>query len=120
MIDRAARGEELVAACPLLLDEPRDGCRRRADLDDLRAVCRAQADAADAVLFEHVDEAEVQPVPGVALDQVEAEPAELAARSASLDRHLGDRSGMEAARQLLLDDGPAADAGLVDDELHEA
>ena len=48
--------------------------------------------------------------------------AELTARSASLDRHLGDRRGVQAARQLLLDDGPAADADFVDDDFarHDA
>ena len=48
--------------------------------------------------------------------------AELAARGAPLDRHLGDRRGVEAPRELLFDDGPAADANLVDDDLarHDA
>ena len=53
----------------------------------------------------------------VALDQVEAEPSELTARDAALDRHLRDRGGMEASRELLFDDGAAADAHFVDDHL---
>ncbi len=122
MIDRAAGGEELVAAGALLLDEARDRGRRRADLEDLRPVGRAQADAADAVLLEEIDQAEVQPMPGVALDEVEAEPAELAPGGAALDRHLRDGGGVEPARELLFDDGAAADADLVDDDLarHDA
>ena len=122
MIDRPAGGEELGTAGALLLDEARDRSRRRADLEHLRPVGGAQADPADAVLLEEIDQAEVKPVPGVALDEIEAEPPQLAAGSTAFDRYLGDGGGVEPARELLLDDGAAADAHLVDDELarHDA
>ena len=74
------------------------------------------------MLFEEIDEVELRPVPRIALGQIEAEPRQLARRTAALDRHLGDRGGMEAPRQLLFDDRAFADADFVDDELarHDA
>ena len=81
MIDRPAGGEELGTAGALLLDQAGDRSRRRADLEHLRPVSGAQADPADAVLLEEIDQAEVKPVPGVALDEIEAEPPQLAAGS---------------------------------------
>jgi hypothetical protein len=74
------------------------------------------------VLFEEIDEVELRPVPGVALNQVEAEPRQLAPGTTALDRHLGDRGGMEPSRQFLFDDGALADTEVVHDELarHDA
>ena len=100
-----------------MFDQRRHRRRRRANLEDLWPVCGAKGNPADAVLFEKVDQAEVQPVARVALDQVETEPPELTAGDAALDRHLRDRCGMEAPRQFLFDDGAAADAHFVDDHL---
>ena len=122
MIDGAAGREELGTARALLLDEARDRRRGRADLEDLRPVGGAQTDAADAVLLEEIDQAEVQPMPRVALDEVEAEPRQLAPGGAALDGHLGDRGRVEPPRELLFDDGAAADADVVDDDLtrHDA
>jgi hypothetical protein len=64
----------------------------------------------------------VEPKPGVALYEIQAEPAQLTAGGAALDRYLGDGGGVEPAREFLLDDGAAADTDLVDDELarHDA
>ena len=117
VIDWATGGKKLVAARALMFDQRRHRRRRRANLEDLWPICGAKGNPADAVLFEEVDQAEVQPVARVALDQVETEPSELTARDAALDRHLRDRCGMEASRQLLFDDGAAADAHFVDDHL---
>ena len=100
-----------------MVDQRRHRRGRRANLEDLWPICGAKGNPADAVLFEEVDQAEVQPVARVALDQVETEPSELTARDAALDRHLRDRCGMEASRQFLFDDGAAADAHFVDDHL---
>ena len=74
------------------------------------------------MLLEEIDQAEVKAVPGVALDEIEAEPPQLTAGGAAFDRYLGDGGRVEPARQLLLDDGAAADADLVNDELarHDA
>ncbi len=91
-------------------------------LEDLRSVRRTQADPADAVLFEQIDQAEVQTVSCVALNQVEAEAPELARRGRALDRDLCDGCRMQPPCNLLLDDGAGADADLVDDDLagHDA
>ena len=72
--------------------------------------------------FQQIDEALLQAEAGVALDQIEAEPCELAARSAALDRDLRDRGRMQPARELMFDHGSRSDGNFVDDELsrHDA
>ena len=64
-----------------------------------------------------IDEAGVQAMPAVALDEIEAEARQLARRRVALDGQLGDVGRVQAAGELVLDDGAGADTGLVDDQL---
>ena len=117
VIDRAALRQDLFAASTLIGDQAREWSRRRADLDDLRTIRGAQGDAADAMLFQQIDEALLQAKAWVALNQVEAEPRKLPARSPALNRHLRDRGSVQPARELMLDHRPRPDANFVDDDL---
>ena len=117
MIDRAARGEERLTLFALMFDQAGNRRRRHRDGEYLRAVCRQQRDAADAMFFEEIDEAELQAVARVALQKVEAETRQLARRRRAFDRDLRDRRRVQPPGDFVLDDRPGAHANLVDDQL---